>query len=236
MVPHLVYFVDLAVRGRGLDPRVGALTWLLFGIGAIVGTLTGGRAADRWGAAGMLKIWLAFQAAAIALALRSAASRASASVPLHSRAPANSQARQRAWCGCARPPFTPWRKPPPDSCWCRCSHTPARMSRCSSPALRYPSQRCWSRFPIDRRSSSRSSRVSCGLPACGRSAGSERRLLRSAIKRAVTRCSAMLRPPHDLQYSIRSLTARRRLARRLHCGHCVTEPSCSCPMGAMSAP
>jgi predicted MFS family arabinose efflux permease len=71
MVPHLVYFVDLAVRGRGLDPRVGALTWLLFGIGAIVGTLTGGRAADRWGAAGMLKIWLAFQAAAIALALLS---------------------------------------------------------------------------------------------------------------------------------------------------------------------
>jgi len=65
----MVYFVDLAVRGRGLDPRLGALTWLLFGLGAILGTLTGGRAADRWGAAGALKVWLALQAAALALAL-----------------------------------------------------------------------------------------------------------------------------------------------------------------------
>jgi len=39
MVPHMVYFVDLAVRGRGLDPRLGALTWLLFGLGAMSGTL-----------------------------------------------------------------------------------------------------------------------------------------------------------------------------------------------------
>jgi predicted MFS family arabinose efflux permease len=73
MVPHMVYFVDLAVRGRGLDPRLGALTWLLFGIGAIAGTLTGGRAADRWGGPSALKIWLALQAAAIGLALPSAA-------------------------------------------------------------------------------------------------------------------------------------------------------------------
>jgi len=71
MVPHMVYFVDLAVRGRGLDPRLGALTWLLFGIGALAGTLTGGRAADRWGGAAALKVWLGLQAAAIALALPS---------------------------------------------------------------------------------------------------------------------------------------------------------------------
>jgi predicted MFS family arabinose efflux permease len=71
MVPHMVYFVDLAVRGRGLDHRLGALTWLLFGIGAILGTLSGGRVADRWGGAGALKIWLAFQAAALAFALPS---------------------------------------------------------------------------------------------------------------------------------------------------------------------
>jgi predicted MFS family arabinose efflux permease len=73
MVPHMVYFVDLAVRGHGLDPRLGALTWLLFGIGAILGTLIGGCAADRWGGAHALKIWLAFQAAALALALPSSA-------------------------------------------------------------------------------------------------------------------------------------------------------------------
>jgi predicted MFS family arabinose efflux permease len=71
MVPHMVYFVDLAVRGRGLDHRLGALTWLLFGLGAILGTLSGGRAADRWGAAAALKVWLALQAAALALALPS---------------------------------------------------------------------------------------------------------------------------------------------------------------------
>jgi predicted MFS family arabinose efflux permease len=69
MVPHMVYFVDLAVRGRGLDPRLGALTWLLFGVGTILGTLLGGRAADRWGGAAALKIWLAFQVVALALAL-----------------------------------------------------------------------------------------------------------------------------------------------------------------------
>src|SRR3954463_5239081 len=69
MVPHMVYFVDLAVRGRGLDPRLGALTWLLFGVGAMSGTLIGGRAADRWGGAHALKLWLVFQAAALALAL-----------------------------------------------------------------------------------------------------------------------------------------------------------------------
>ena len=69
MVPHMVYFVDLAVRGRGLDPRLGALAWLLFGIGTIFGTLLGGRAADRWGGAAALRIWLAFQAAALALAV-----------------------------------------------------------------------------------------------------------------------------------------------------------------------
>ena len=73
MVPHMVYFVDLAVRGRGLDSRIGALTWLLFGLGAILGTLSGGRGADRWGGARALKIWLALQAAALALALPSSA-------------------------------------------------------------------------------------------------------------------------------------------------------------------
>ena len=73
MVPHMIYFVDLAVRGRGLGPGLGALTWLLFGTGALLGTLAGGRAADRWGGPRALRIWLAFQAAALALALPSSA-------------------------------------------------------------------------------------------------------------------------------------------------------------------
>src|SRR3954471_14669048 len=69
MVPHMVYFVDLAVRGRGVDSGLGALTWLLFGVGAILGTLAGGCAADRLGGAAGLRIWLGLQAAGVALAL-----------------------------------------------------------------------------------------------------------------------------------------------------------------------
>ena len=162
MVPHMVYFVDLAVRGRGLDPRLGALTWLLFGIGTICGTLLGGRAADRWGGAARSRSgwrsrpprsrWRCRRPSpASPLPRCSAASGASASPPLRSRAPANSQVRRPAWCGCARPPSSPWRRPRLDSCWCRCSHTPARMRSCSPPASRHRSQRCWSRPPTDRR-------------------------------------------------------------------------------------
>ena len=69
MVPHMVYFVDYAVRGCHLDPPLAALMWLLFGLGAICGTLAGGRVADLWGAAWSLKLWLALQVTAVALAL-----------------------------------------------------------------------------------------------------------------------------------------------------------------------
>ena len=69
MVPHMVYFVDLAVRGRGLSAEAGAFTWFLFGAGGIAGTLAGGRAADRWGGVRGVRIWLALQAAAVGLAL-----------------------------------------------------------------------------------------------------------------------------------------------------------------------
>ena len=69
MVPHMVYFVDYAVRGCHLDPRLAALVWLLFGLAAVCGTLVGGRVADLWGAAWSLKLWLALQVTAVALAL-----------------------------------------------------------------------------------------------------------------------------------------------------------------------
>lgn len=69
MVPHMVFFVDLAVRGRGLSAEAGALMWALFGIGAIAGTLLAGRAVDRWGASRTLQAWLALQCAALVLAL-----------------------------------------------------------------------------------------------------------------------------------------------------------------------
>jgi predicted MFS family arabinose efflux permease len=67
-VPHMIYFVDLAVRGRGLGGEAGGLLWLIFGVGAVGGTLAGGRAADRWGGVIGLKVWLASQAIAAGLA------------------------------------------------------------------------------------------------------------------------------------------------------------------------
>lgn len=69
MVPHMVYLADLAVRGHGHDFAIAALAWLLFGVGALFGTLTAGRAVDRWGGARTIRFWLALQAAALGLVL-----------------------------------------------------------------------------------------------------------------------------------------------------------------------
>lgn len=69
IVPHMVYFVDFVVRGRGFAPAFGSEAWLLFGLGGITGTLAGGRAADAWGAVVSLRIWLGLQTAAVAIAL-----------------------------------------------------------------------------------------------------------------------------------------------------------------------
>ena len=69
LVPHMVYFADLAVRGRGLSAGVATGMWTTFGIGALAGTLLGGRAADRIGALLALRIWLVLQVAALATAL-----------------------------------------------------------------------------------------------------------------------------------------------------------------------
>jgi predicted MFS family arabinose efflux permease len=69
IVPHMVFFVDMAVRARGHDTAAGAALWLLFGAGAIAGTLLGGRAADRFGGLRSLQAWAALQALAAAAAL-----------------------------------------------------------------------------------------------------------------------------------------------------------------------
>lgn len=69
IVPHFVYFVDYAVRGRGLDASLGTAIWLLFGVGGILGTLLGGRTADWLGAVASLRLWLAAQALGVGCAL-----------------------------------------------------------------------------------------------------------------------------------------------------------------------
>lgn len=69
IVPHMVYFADLAVRGHGLSPVAGSALWLVFGSGALAGTLLAGRLADRLGAGPALRVWLAVQVVALAASL-----------------------------------------------------------------------------------------------------------------------------------------------------------------------
>lgn len=68
LVPHMVYFADHVIRGRGFDPVWGNLAWLLFGIGALVGPVASGHFADRLGATSALRLWLGLQVVALALA------------------------------------------------------------------------------------------------------------------------------------------------------------------------
>lgn len=69
MVAPMVYLSDLAARGLAGGVGLGGLTWAIFGMGALAGTLLGGRAADRLGGARAVALWLVAQAAAMALAL-----------------------------------------------------------------------------------------------------------------------------------------------------------------------
>jgi predicted MFS family arabinose efflux permease len=69
MVAPMVYLADLAVRGHGLPFWGGSAAWFGFGLGALAGTLVGGRAADLWGGRRALWLWLLVQAVALALML-----------------------------------------------------------------------------------------------------------------------------------------------------------------------
>lgn len=69
MVAPMIYLSDLAVRGHGFGLGVGSVVWALFGIGAMAGTVLGGRAVDRFGAAAAVRLWLSVQVVALGLAL-----------------------------------------------------------------------------------------------------------------------------------------------------------------------
>jgi len=69
MVAPMVYLSDLGVRGHGLALAEGALLWAGFGLGAVAGTLLGGRAVDAWGGRRSMLIWLWVQAGAMGLLL-----------------------------------------------------------------------------------------------------------------------------------------------------------------------
>jgi predicted MFS family arabinose efflux permease len=69
LVAPMVYLADLAARGHGLGIGFGAMAWLLFGAGGLVGTLAGGAAADRFGGGRAMVAWLGLQVLSLGLLL-----------------------------------------------------------------------------------------------------------------------------------------------------------------------
>jgi predicted MFS family arabinose efflux permease len=64
-VPHMIFLVDYVARGLALGIDIGALYWVIFGVGALVGPTIAGRLADRIGFAAALRLAVAVQAAAV---------------------------------------------------------------------------------------------------------------------------------------------------------------------------
>ena len=72
LVPHMVFLVDFIARGLERGLAVGALYWILFGVGALAGPVLAGQLADRIGFGHALRLVLVLQIAAVALPALSA--------------------------------------------------------------------------------------------------------------------------------------------------------------------
>ncbi len=65
LVPHMVFLVDYVVRGLGQSLEAGAVFWVLFGLGAMVGPVLAGHIGDRIGFGLALRWSFLVQAAAV---------------------------------------------------------------------------------------------------------------------------------------------------------------------------
>ncbi|MEX3772599.1 YbfB/YjiJ family MFS transporter [Pseudomonas sp. MYb118] len=67
LVPAMVFLVDYVARGLGAGPHVGALIWVMYGLGAIIGPVSYGFLADKLGARWSIRLVLVVQAIAVGL-------------------------------------------------------------------------------------------------------------------------------------------------------------------------
>jgi len=67
LVPHMLFLVAFVARGLGRGLEAGAIYWVLFGVGALMGPLIAGRLGDRIGFATTLRLALLVEAIAVAL-------------------------------------------------------------------------------------------------------------------------------------------------------------------------
>jgi predicted MFS family arabinose efflux permease len=68
-VPHSIFWVDYVARDLGLGPAWGSISWLGFGLGALVGPVVVGALADRLGLARTLILTFLTKALAVLLAV-----------------------------------------------------------------------------------------------------------------------------------------------------------------------
>jgi predicted MFS family arabinose efflux permease len=67
LVPAMVFLVDYVARGLSAGSHIGALIWVMYGLGAIIGPVSYGFLADQLGAKQSIRLVLVVQAIAVGL-------------------------------------------------------------------------------------------------------------------------------------------------------------------------